>query len=92
MGTVFLAERDDGQFEQRVALKVIRHALAHTPGLVARFLEERRILAVLEHPDIARLLDGGVTDDGAPWFAMEYVDGEPLDQYCDARALSVEQR
>lgn len=92
MGTVFLAVRDDGQFEQRVALKVIRHALAHTPGLVARFLEERRILAVLEHPGIARLLDGGVTEDGAPWFAMEYVDGEPLDQYCDARALSVEQR
>jgi serine/threonine protein kinase/tetratricopeptide (TPR) repeat protein len=92
MGTVFLAERDDGQFAQRVALKVIRQTLAHRTGLVARFLEERRILAVLEHPGIARLLDGGVTNEGAPWFAMEYVDGEPLDRYCDARTLSVDQR
>ncbi|MEO8561330.1 MAG: serine/threonine-protein kinase [bacterium] len=92
MGTVFLAERDDGQFAQRVALKLIRRALAHRPSLVARFLEERRILAVLEHPGIARLLDGGVTDDGLPWFAMEYVDGEPLDRYCDARAMPLEQR
>lgn len=92
MGIVYLAERDDGQFQQRVALKVVRNASAHQSVLVARFLEERRILAVLEHPGIARLLDGGVTDAGAPWFAMEYVEGEALDRYCDAHSLSVERR
>ncbi|MEP7381236.1 MAG: serine/threonine-protein kinase [Gemmatimonadota bacterium] len=92
MGTVFLAERDDGQFEQRVALKLIRHAGAHKAALLARFLEERRILAGLEHPGIARLVDGGVDEDGSPWFAMEYVEGEPLDRYCDTRQLSVDQR
>jgi eukaryotic-like serine/threonine-protein kinase len=90
MGAVFLAERDDGQFEQRVALKLIRHAGA--VDLVPRFLEERRILARFEHPRIARLVDGGITDDGLPWFAMEYVDGEPIDRYCDARTLSITRR
>ena len=90
MGTVFLATRDDGQFEQRVALKVIRQRGA--VDLVSRFLDERRILARLEHPHIARLVDGGVTSDGVPWFAMEYVEGEPIDRYCDAHDLSIEQR
>jgi len=90
MGTVFLAERDDGQFEQRVALKLIRQR--GIVDLVPRFLEERRILALLEHPRIARLVDGGVTDDGVPWFAMEHVDGEPIDRFCAARALSTAQR
>jgi serine/threonine-protein kinase len=93
MGTVFLAERDDGQFEHRVALKVIRHRdSADGPDLVPRFLEERRILARLEHPSIAHLVDGGITDDGTPWFAMEYVAGEAVDHYCDARELTVDQR
>ncbi|MEP6731183.1 MAG: serine/threonine-protein kinase [bacterium] len=92
MGAVFLAERDDGQFEQRVALKLVRHTLANSAELSARFMEERRILAVLEHPGIARLLDGGVSDTGVPWFAMEYIDGEPLDAYCDTHGLSVKQR
>jgi tetratricopeptide (TPR) repeat protein len=90
MGAVFLAERDDGQFDQRVALKLVRHMGA--VDLVPRFLEERRILARLEHPRIARLVDGGVTGDGVPWFAMEFVDGQPIDRYCDARALSITQR
>ena len=85
MGVVYLAERCDGQFEQRVALKVARFGLA-SPALVRRFEEERRILARLEHPGIARLLDGGVTDGGLPWFSMEYVEGEPIDRWCDAHA------
>lgn len=89
MGDVFLAERDDGQFEQRVALKVIQHGAT---GLVQRFLEERRILALLEHPAIARLIDGGITPTGLPYFAMELVDGEPIDKYCDAHKLSLERR
>jgi eukaryotic-like serine/threonine-protein kinase len=90
MGAVFLAERDDGQFDQRVALKLVRHMGA--VDLVPRFLEERRILARLEHPRIARLVDGGLTGDGVPWFAMEFVDGQPIDRYCDDRALSITQR
>jgi tetratricopeptide (TPR) repeat protein len=89
MGTVFLAERADGQFEQRVALKLIRHS---APGLVRRFVGERRILALLEHPCIARLIDGGITAGGLPYFAMELVDGEPIDRYCDARELTLESR
>jgi serine/threonine protein kinase len=90
MGTVYLAERSDGHFEQRVALKVIRHAASG--ALVARFLEERRILALLQHSRIAHLVDGGVSPDGEPWFAMEYVEGEPIDRYCDAKAASIDER
>jgi serine/threonine-protein kinase len=89
MGRVFLAERADGQFEQRVALKLLQHA---SPGLVRRFLDERRILARLEHPGIARLLDGGVAADGLPYFALEYVEGEHVDQYCAARDLPLDAR
>ncbi|HKW09698.1 MAG TPA: serine/threonine-protein kinase, partial [Gemmatimonadaceae bacterium] len=89
MGQVFLGERADGQFEQRVAIKLIRHPM---PGIVRRFLEERRILALLEHPNIARLIDGGITADGQPYFAMEFVDGEPIDRYCTTRALSIDDR
>ena len=91
MGAVFLAERADGQFEQRVALKVIRSGLA-SERIVRRFQGERQILARLNHPHIARLLDGGVTDDGRPYFALEYVDGAPLDQYCNATDCTVEER
>lgn len=91
MGTVFLAVRDDAQFQQRVALKLVRAADASS-AFVPRFLEERRILAMLEHPGIARLLDGGVTPDGAPWFAMEVVEGDPIDRFCDARLLTVSER
>jgi serine/threonine-protein kinase len=89
MGQVFLGERDDGQFEQRVAIKLIQYGSA---GLVPRFLEERRILALLEHPGIARLVDGGITANGLPYFAMELVEGEPIDRYCDTRNLSIEAR
>ena len=89
MGHVFLGERVDGQFEQRVAIKLIRHPV---PGLVRRFLEERRIVALLEHPHIARLVDGGITPDGMPYFAMELVEGEHIDQYCAARNLTLDER
>jgi tetratricopeptide (TPR) repeat protein len=89
MGAVFLGERADGQFEQRVAIKIIQYA---APGLVRRFLEERRILALLEHPSIARLIDGGLTPGGLPYFAMELVDGVHLDRYCKAHDLSIDRR
>ena len=89
MGRVFLGERADGQFEQRVAIKLIQHG---APGVLRRFVEERRILARLEHPGIARLVDGGITESGLPYFAMELVDGEPIDRYCDAHGLSLDQR
>jgi hypothetical protein len=87
MGQVFLGERVDGQFEQRVALKLISYP---APGLVRRFLDERRILASLEHPGIARLVDGGITTDGLPYFAMEFVEGEPIDRYCRGRNLTLD--
>ncbi len=91
MGTVWLAERADGQYEQKAALKLLQPGL-QADALVRRFEQERQILASLDHPHIARLLDGGLADDGRPWFAMEYVDGEPIDVFCDARTLSVEAR
>jgi eukaryotic-like serine/threonine-protein kinase len=90
MGTVYLAERGDEQFEKRVAIKLLRRGLG-SAELTRRFLHERQILAGLEHQHIARLLDGGVAD-GAPYIVMEYVDGQPLDTYCNERRLSVERR
>ncbi len=92
MGAVYLAERVDGQFEQRVALKLVRNPLALDDHLLRRFREERRILAGLEHPNIARLLDGGVTAEGAPWFAMEYVAGRPITEYARLHHLSIAAR
>jgi eukaryotic-like serine/threonine-protein kinase len=91
MSRVFLAERADGQFEQRVALKLL-HAGHDDPDTQLRFRAERQILAALNHPNIARLLDGGTTEDGVLYLAMEYVEGEPVDSYCDARGLSVRDR
>ncbi len=91
MGVVYLAERDGAEFEQRVALKFVRH-LGGGDAVRRRFLEERRILALLEHPRIAHLIDGGLTADGVPYFAMELVEGEPIDVYCDSRGLSIDQR
>jgi serine/threonine protein kinase len=91
MGTVFLAERDE-PYRQRVALKIARGALALDGHLLRRFGEERQILAGLQHPHIAQLLDGGVTEEGLPWLAMEYVQGEPIDRYCAVRALGLEAR
>jgi serine/threonine protein kinase len=86
MGEVYLAERADGVFEQRVALKLLPHP---TPGMVQRFERERRILARLEHPNIARLLDGGLAEHGIPYFAMEFVDGVPITHYVRDRVLDV---
>jgi non-specific serine/threonine protein kinase/serine/threonine-protein kinase len=91
MGAVFAAVRDDGEFEQKVALKLIKSGLS-TTTIVRRFRHERQILASLEHPHIARLLDGGMSDDGVPFYVMEYVEGEPIDEYCRARGLGVRER
>ena len=91
MGTVYLAERDDGQFDRQVALKLIQRGL-DSVQIVSRFRRERQILAGLRHPNIASLLDGGIADDGRPYFAMEYVEGEPIDTYCDRLRLSIEDR
>ena len=91
MGTVWLATRDDGQFERRVALKLL-HPGAGDPEALQRFRAERQILARLEHPAIARLYDGGETADGVPFLVMEYVEGLPLDVYCDRNRLGLEDR
>ena len=91
MGRVFRADRADGAFEQSVALKILRWEMA-TPTLVDRFLAERQILADLDHPGIARLVDGGVTEEGLPYLAMEFIDGEPIDEYCDRNDLDIRQR
>ena len=92
MGAVYLAERSDDQYEKRVALKVLPAWSAGYDRRVQRFVDERQILAALDHPDIARLLDGGVTPDGLPWFAMEYVEGVSVDRYCDEHRLPIEER
>ncbi len=90
MGAVYLAERDDDEFLQQVAIKVVRGLL--DPERVRQFRAERQILAWLEHPNIARLLDGGTTPEGLPYLVMEQVDGVPIDQHCDTERLSVEHR
>ena len=91
MGTVYLADRTGADFEHRVAIKLIATSDADDP-LHQRFLAERRILAGLVHPNIARLLDGGVTDDGRPYLVMELVDGLPITEYCADRNLDVPAR
>ncbi len=92
MGVVFLAERADGQFEQTVALKLIATGRL-SPAALRRFLAERQILARLQHPGIARLLDGGVSEDGLPFFALELVaGGVPITTYCAGRQLGVDDR
>lgn len=91
MGHVYRAERADKEFEHEVAIKLL-HANLNDAAQVQRFQAERQTLANLEHPNIARLLDGGTSDDGAPYLAMEYVNGVPIDRYCDERRLSVPER
>lgn len=91
MGTVYLARREDEHYEREVAVKVLRSGLESTEAL-HRFFAERQILARLEHPNIARLYDGGSTGDGRPYLVMELVEGMPVDEYCDRNRLTVEQR
>jgi eukaryotic-like serine/threonine-protein kinase len=91
MGAVYLAERSDGAFTQCVALKLIHGGFTHVEAR-ARFLRERRILAGLRHPGIAQLFDGGVSEQGLPYFTMEWVEGEPITNWCDAQALDVASR
>ena len=91
MGKVYLGERADGQFEQRVAIKILRSVLS-AGHLERRFLAERQILASLDHPNVASILDGGVTDSGAPYFVMEYVEGTPITTYCSEGGLSINSR
>jgi non-specific serine/threonine protein kinase/serine/threonine-protein kinase len=87
MGTVYLAERADAEYEQQVAIKLVTRGM-DTEMVLHRFRRERQILAELQHPNIARLLEGGTTPDGLPYFVMEYIDGEPIDRYCASRQLS----
>ena len=91
MGTVYLAVRDDEAFRKEVAVKLITRGM-DTEGIVRAFRTERQILANLDHPNIARLLDGGTTDDGRLYFVMDYVEGLPLDVYCDTHTLPVLER
>ena len=91
LGTVYLAERADETYRKEVALKLVRRGL-DTEDILRRFQHERQILAHLEHPNIARLLDGGTTEDGLPYFVMEYVQGEPLLSFCNREALDLEAR
>lgn len=91
MGRVWLAERSDGRFERRVAVKFLQFSVATRAG-VERFKREGRILGSLAHPNIAELIDAGVMPDGQPYMVLEYVEGEPIDQYCDAHALDIDAR
>src|SRR5581483_9392434 len=91
MGAVYLAERDDAQYKKQVAIKLVRPGFASS-FIVRRFRNERQILASLDHPNIARLLDGGTTDDGLPYFVMEYIEGQPIDRFCDEHRLTTAER
>jgi eukaryotic-like serine/threonine-protein kinase len=91
MGAVYLAERADGEFEKRVALKLVKRGM-DTDEILRRFQFERRILASLEHPNIARLYDGGAANDGRPYLVMELVAGERITDYCDGRGLTIPER
>ena len=91
MGAVFLAERADDEYQKQVAIKLIKRG-TDTDSVVRHFRNERQILAGFDHPNIARLFDGGTTESGLPYFVMEYVEGLPIDEYCNAHALSVVER
>ena len=91
MGTVYLAERADGQFQKQVAIKVLKRG-TDTDEVLRRFSAEKHILARLDHPNIARLLDAGTNDDGLPYFVMEYIEGEPVTRFLSHHSLSVRER
>ena len=91
MASVYLAVRADDQYRKRVAVKLVRPELDNQQVL-RRFLNERQTLAALDHPNIVKLLDGGSTEDGTPYLVMDYVEGQPIDEYCDSQMLSVPER
>ena len=91
MGAVYLAGRADEAYQKEVAIKLIKRG-QDTDDVIRRFRGERQILASLDHPNITRLLDGGTTEDGLPYFVMEYIQGQPIDNYCDSHKLSVDGR
>ncbi len=91
MGAVFLATRADGAFEQKAALKLIKCGM-DSDAVLQRFFNERQILASLEHPNIAHLIDGGTTDNDLPYFVLEYVEGEPITEYAKRRNLDLEEK
>ncbi|HEX7527681.1 MAG TPA: serine/threonine-protein kinase, partial [Thermoanaerobaculia bacterium] len=91
MGTVYLAMRADEQFKKRVAIKVVRRGM-DTEAVLRRFRQERQILAGLDHPNIARLLDGGNTDDGLPYLVMDHVEGEPVTAWCEHRGIGAREK
>lgn len=91
MGAVYLAERADTEFTKQVAVKLIKRGL-DSDEIIKRFRNERQILANLEHPNIARLLDGGTTEDGSPFLVMEFIEGEPLTRFCDEKDLTLNER
>jgi serine/threonine-protein kinase len=91
MSEVYLAVRADDEYRKRVALKIVRHDLDRE-DMLRRFRTERQILAGLDHPNIAKLLDGGTTDEGLPYFVMDYIDGVPIDEYADRNRLTVRER
>jgi serine/threonine protein kinase/tetratricopeptide (TPR) repeat protein len=91
MGRVFLAERADQEFHRRVAIKLIKRGM-DTDSVIRHFRNEREILASLDHPNIARLFDGGTSRDGLPYFVMEYIEGQPIDCFCDERKYSITER
>ncbi len=91
MGTVYRGQRADGQFDQSVAVKVVKRGM-DTEEVLRRFADERQTLAALDHPNIARLIDAGATPDGRPFIVMEFVEGLPIDQYCDRQRLGVRAR
>ena len=91
MGAVFLAERADGEFDRQVAIKILKPGMA-TAELARRFRVERQILANLDHPGIAKLHEGGTSADGLPYLVMEYVEGEPIDRYCQTHRLGIRER
>ena len=88
MGAVYLAVRADEAYHKQVAIKLVKRGM-DSEAIVHRFRHERQILAALDHPNISKLLDGGTTEDGLPYFVMDYVEGQPIDAYCDAHHLSI---
>ncbi|HZH30094.1 MAG TPA: protein kinase [Pyrinomonadaceae bacterium] len=91
MGAVYLAVRADSEYQKRVAIKLVKRGM-DTDFILRRFRNERQILASLDHTNIARLLDGGTTDTGLPYFVMEYIEGQPLYRYCDGEKLTIHER